>query len=231
MSETIIACKMIEDEVKEAMARVGSTSQLIFLDRGLHEYPANLKNEIQRTLQGIKTDYILFAYGLCGNAMDGIFSPYSTLVIPRFHDCIQMMMVKDNLVRLSICPNCLYYTDGWFNSDKTMLKQYEEFAGRKGEVKAQRAYRRMLQHYDHICLIDTVNEIRLSSIQSAEETGRLFDLELRRERGSISVLERLFSHDWDENFVICGPGEQITQSMFLEGESAVYTAGNSPCNS
>jgi hypothetical protein len=222
MSEIIIACRMIEKEIESARAKTNNTSDIIYLDRALHEYPDNLKEKIQESILTVSadTDYILLAYGLCGNALHDIFSPHSTIVIPRFHDCIHMMLLTEDNPTARICPDCLYYTDGWFDSDNTLLRQYESFAEKKGEKKAQRAYRLMLKNYKNVRLINTGENYSCSTINGAKRTCDLFDLELSEEKGSTIILEQLFAHKWDSNFLICPPGKPISQSEFLSGGSS-----------
>ncbi len=223
MAEIIIACKMIEKEVELARAKTGNNSKVIYLDRDLHEYPDNLRESIQEAILSVadNTEYILLAYGLCGNAMNHVYSPGSTLVVPRFHDCIHMMLVTNNNPRPITRPDCLYYTDGWFDSDNTLLKQYERFAARKGEVKAKRAYTRMLENYKDVCLIDVGTNYTPRTIEGANKTSDLFNLKLSEIEGSTSILERLFAHDWDEDFLICPPGTPISQNEFLQGGCSI----------
>lgn len=223
MSEIIIACEMIRREIESARHKTGNDSEIIYLERGLHEYPNNLRDKIQEQILAVPetTEFILLAYGLCGNAMHGIYSPHSTLVIPRYHDCINMMLVREDNPHPRVCPDCLYYTDGWFDSDNTLLMQYESFAEKKGEAKAKKAYNLMLANYKGVCLINTGNAYSPETIAGAEKTKELFNLELREEKGSTIILERLFARDWNEDFLICPPGTPVDQSAFLSGGSSV----------
>ena len=228
MSEIIIACRMIEKEIESARAKTKNNSDVIYLDRGLHEYPDNLRRNIQESILSVSAeiDYILLAYGLCGNAMQDIYSPYSTIVIPRFHDCIHMMLFTEDNPCPRTCPDCLYYTDGWFDSDNTLLRQYENFAEKKGEQKAKRAYTLMLKNYKDVRLINTGENYSPSTIAGAKMTSALFDLELKEVKGSTTILEQLFSHKWDNNFLICPPGEAISQNEFLIGGSSISIFNN-----
>ena len=214
MSEVIIACRMIENEVEQALSRTGNTSRVIYLDQDLHEFPDRLKKKIQGILSNTFEECVLLAYGLCGNAMNSVFSPHSTVVIPRFHDCIHMMLVTENKTHPNTCPNHLYCTEGWLDSDNTLLKEYERFAKRRGESRARLVYYQMLHNYSHLCLVNTGREFRASTIELAWKTGELFGLDIREEKGSTCVLRRLFAREWDEDFLICPPGSPIMQSDF-----------------
>ena len=222
-TEVIVACEMLEYEIKQAMLNTKNNSRVIWLERGLHEMPKKLHDELQTTLESVYADQVLFAFGLCGNALDGISSPRSSIVIPRFHDCIHMLLATEEQPRPSTCGNCLYYTDGWFKSDMAMLQQYERFKKKRGEEKAKRIFQKMFENYRGIYLIDTGLPWRSLALEEAERTSELFELELCSTQGSLTILERLLKHDWDENFIICNPGEAISYRSFLEDQSSRAT--------
>lgn len=216
MSELIIACEMIETEINLAREKAGNDSPIIWLDRGLHEFPDQLRAKLQETIDEADVDYVLLAFGLCGNAMHGISSSRSTIVVPKFHDCIHMFLcTKDNPCPVSR-PDSFYYTDGWFDSDNIMIAKFNQFAERRGYEKAKKAYRLMLKHYNYLCLIDTGYHFREESLKKAKDTAELFDLEQIEETGSNDVLERLFRRDWgDDAFLVIPPHTKIHQDQFL----------------
>lgn len=221
MKEFIISCEMIENEVRVAYEKSGNSSEIIWLERGLHEDPEKLRQAIQQTIDSIDADLILLAFGLCGNALEGIVSNRAKLVVPRFHDCIHMLLATEANPHPSTATGCLYYTDGWFNSDMIMLRQYELFKEKRGEEKAKRIFRKIFKNYHQICLINTGLPWRDIAIDQAHETAALFELDLTNELGSTSILERLFAHDWDGDFVLLNPGTPLSAGEFLYGTPCV----------
>lgn len=226
MKEVIIACEMLENEVQIALNKSQNNAAVIWLERGLHEQPTKLKEAIQSTIDSIDADYILIAFGLCGNALEGIKSDHARLVIPRYHDCIHMFLVTDDNPRPATRADCLYYTDGWFNSDMIMLRQYERFKEKVGEEKAKRVFKKIFKHYRGICLIDTGAAWREVALEQAQKSSDLFELEIFEEKGSHSILFRLFAHEWDEDFIICAPGEAISSRLFFDGGASITNISN-----
>ena len=110
MAEVLLSCEMLEDEMQLALQRTGVQMPIVWLDAGLHEYPAKLRASLREKIAELEQSYdtILLGFCLCGNAMDGVGASRARLVVPRFDDCIRMLMSRDSCRRwtatVSISP-------------------------------------------------------------------------------------------------------------------------------
>ena len=92
---SVIACEMIEDEVKEAMKRSGVHYPVQWVERGYHNIPEKLHAILQERIARAEgsflekeqkcagagqssaakdRSYILLAFGLCGKSVAGLSS-------------------------------------------------------------------------------------------------------------------------------------------------------------
>ena len=215
MPKTVIACEMLEDEIKLAMQRAGRTYEVVWLERQLHSVPSRLCAEVQRIIdERTQDDTLLLAMAQCGNAFTGLQSRHATLVLPRFADCIRVLRSIEPGSPGEIDIHTLYLTKGWLKGDKAFLNEYRAFAARKGEEMAQKAYRMMMANYSDVCMMDT----GAYDLADAEEGGRatadLLGLTYVTDVGTTRVLEKLFSGEWDEEFIVVPPGKTIVQDDF-----------------
>lgn len=217
MAEVLLCCEMLEDEVKLAYQRTGSTIPVEWVDAGLHEYPDKLRQELEQRIPKLAEQYdtILLGFCLCGNALVGIGSEKVKLVAPRFDDCIRMLMCSCKGKFPDIDCHYMYFTDGWTTHGEFIGQQYRRCCEKYGEKKGKKVYKTMLKNYEGLCLVDTGAfelEKGRKSVQSAAE---MLDLEYKETDGSVRVLEKLLRREWDEEFYVLEPGETFEQMEFL----------------
>ena len=91
----LLACAMLEDEVLAAYDKHGCDMAIRWIDRGYHENPDVLRAELQKMIDAAEQEgatEILLAIGLCGNGVVGLVGQHARLAIPRFDDCINLML-------------------------------------------------------------------------------------------------------------------------------------------
>ncbi len=216
MDTLIIACSMLEDEINLALAEENCRLPVVWLERALHTYPEKLRSALQEEIDKAKADTILLTFGLCGNALAGIRSGTKRLITPKFHDCLHMLVAGEPYAEPVLAPDCLYFTDSWFRSENFIVNEFWQCCKRLGEAKARRAYGAMLRQYAGLTLVDTGAYAMQPARERAAAAADLFKLEAKEEKGTIRVLRKLFSGDWDEEFILIGPGESLTQNAFLK---------------
>lgn len=211
----IIACSMIEDEIKAAMDRAKCTWPIVYLERGLHSSPEKLKAKLQEEIDKQSAGTIVLAYCLCGNAIEGVSSSRARLVIPRFHDCIQMCLSFESDKRAIPDAGTYYQTRGWMQGEREIGFEYLRAKEKYGAEKARSIYRQIFSNYKFVALLDTgaypVEECREKAQRLADE----FDLEFMQCPGTTRVLEKLFSANWDGEFCVLMPGEKANVQMFM----------------
>jgi hypothetical protein len=198
---------------------------------GLHREPPDLQARLQERIDGSAGqgyDAVLLAYGLCGKAAEGLTAHDVPLVIPRAHDCITLFLgsrerYKDQFER---CPGTYWYvldyveragslgttlslgSDG--NTDPQSV--YQEYVEKYGREKADYLMEVMgawRTHYQRAAFIDMgVGEsaaVEAETQNEATQRGWTFE----RMPGDLALIRRLLSGDWERDFLVLQPGQQI----------------------
>ena len=216
MKQLFIACSMMEDEIKKVYEEIKCDIPVIWVERGFHNTPEKLKIELQKLLEEHQdVDVILLSFGLCGNGTDGIVSPKARLVMPRFDDCINMMLCREKRKTRGLAKTgSIYLTRGWIQDSESILEKYEEYVEEYGEESADAIMEMMYEHYEKITLIDTNSYDMEPVMEYARKAAELLDLEAETTEGSTDILKQLLTGQWDENFIVREPGEAVKASAF-----------------
>ena len=213
----LIACEMLWDELHLAMERTGIEYPTIWLDKGLHDTPEKLRNALQDKMSQLEEyDTILLAMALCGGALDGVSCAHATLAVPRFDDCIRMILSTEPGVRNAADARSLYYTRQWLDSAGHLTRQQEEYIQRYGEKKGRKIMKLMLANYKSYRMVETGAYDLAEWEDRARADAAALELEYTTQPGTVRVLEKLLRQEFDEEFLVVGPGETLTQRMFLD---------------
>ena len=213
----LIACEMLWDELHLAMERTGIEYPTIWLDKGLHDTPEKLRNALQDKMSQLEEyDTILLAMALCGGALDGVSCAHATLAVPRFDDCIRMILSTEPGVRNAADARSLYYTRQWLDSAGHLTRQQEEYIQRYGEKKGRKIMKLMLANYKSYRMVETGAYDLAEWEDRARADAAALELEYGTQAGTVRVLEKLLRQEFDEEFLVVGPGETLTQRMFLD---------------
>lgn len=211
MKKILIACSMMEDEIKKVCEEINCDIPIIWVERGYHNTPAKLKEKLQELIEEHQDkDEILLSFGLCGNGTDGIISEKATLVMPKFDDCINMLLCKGKRESRGLTETgSIYITRGWTLDSEAILAQHDKYVEEYGEDSAEAILEMMYEHYETISVIDTQSYDTAPVIAYAEKAGELLDLEAQTVEGSTEVLKQLLTGQWEENFIVKKPGEAV----------------------
>ena len=92
----VIACHVLWRELCHFGSMSRNTLTFHFLKQGLHTTPDLLREQLQKTINGVPEDEgytaVLVGYGLCCNGIEGIFARNIRLVFMRGHDCITFLL-------------------------------------------------------------------------------------------------------------------------------------------
>lgn len=218
MSEIMIACGMLRDELELAMDRTGVRPEIVWMEKGLHDKPQNLRTALQAEIDRLSPDHdsILLALCYCGGALDGVGSQTATLAVPRFDDCTRMLLAHTPGQRNLADCHCLYFTRQWLDSERFIGRDYDVHLKRYGAEKATYIYQAMLANYRALCMVDT-KAYPLSECEAfAQETAKKLNLAYEVQPGTIRILEKLLLRQLDEEFCICKPGHRFHQVDFLD---------------
>lgn len=216
MKTTLIACRMLEDELKYVLKKTDSSMPVVWMERGYHNTPDLLRQKLQEAIDSHQDqDCLLLAYGLCGNGLEGITSAGTALVLPRFDDCINMLLCTGARRQRGLTrARSFYLTGGWTRDNEAILQKHQEHIEQYGEEMADYILETMYSGYESLSIIDT-GCYELKPVQAyAEEAGRLLDLAVEKDPGSVRILEQLISGPWDNNFIVQEPGAVLVANQW-----------------
>jgi len=217
MKRLLIACETLKDEVELAIKNTGQEIETIWMSNLLHDSPDRLRTALQEQIDAVEEDYdqLLLAYGNCGNGLLGLKSDKAQLIIPKFEDCIGLVLSnKENLDRIR--TRTYFLTSGWLRSEKSLDAEYQHHVKKYGEERAKMIYEMLYHNYKELMLIDTGAYKVDDWLDKTKEIGQMLDLEVVVDQGSIAPIEKLLTGDWDQQFLIINPGRVTVQSDFMD---------------
>lgn len=223
MGNLIIICENLKDEVNLLCEKfiknyqIKSMPQIIYVDSKYHNTPHQLNLKLQEIIDENKEyETITLLYGQCGNAVLGLKSDYSKLVLPKVSDCISLYLGGDEKRKeLKKSERTYFFTKRYIENDNSLYNEIIKMKEKYGDKKAIKMYKMMMNNYEYIRIINTKSydvEDIMGKIQSLCD-----DLDLVYEivEGDLSIMEKSLLGVMDEDFVIKDKGEEIQTSDFL----------------
>jgi hypothetical protein len=187
------------------------------LEFGLHLRPGELTRALQHAIdQSTDADLILLGYGQCSRAVIGLTSTHATLAVPRVDDCIAIFLGSRHAYHTQAAqePGTYYLTKGWIEVGDSPFEEYKRLSERYGEPRAMRMIKLMLKNYTRLAFINTgVYELERYR-DYARRVAAHFGLRYEEIEGAPTLVHKLLFGPWDEEIVVCRPGQTITYEMF-----------------
>lgn len=216
----VLGCRVLESAI-DACRPDGVRVE--FLEYGLHGTPALLRAALQQRLDGLaEPSVVLMAYGLCGMGVEGLRSGRHTLVFPRCHDCIAMLLGSHDayMREFTASPGTYFLSKGWLECGSDPLREYEEYVATHGEKTARWLIDELYHNYRRVAFVAAdrrdVEEYGPRARRVAEFLGASY-VELT---GSDRLIRRLLDKprtlDLDDpEVVVVPPGREVVADAFL----------------
>jgi hypothetical protein len=210
----IFACRTMEAEIREVLPEDVDCE---FLEYGLHSYPDKLRQELQLKIEEAgEYETLLFGYGLCSNGVTGLKSKHHTMILPRVHDCISLLLGSrkqyDN--EFNTFPGTYYLSKGWIQQKGDPLASYLRYLEKYGEETANWVIREEYKNYQRVVFIRTVGNCE-EDIKYSKEVADFLNLQFSEAEGSVEYIRKLVHGEWDKEFLIIPPGKSISLYNFL----------------
>ena len=210
---------MIEDEINAVFDRFAVTDiEVRWQERGHHNDPDKLREVVQAEIYKAEADgadLVMLAYGLCGNGALGWHAEKATLVMPRFDDCVNMMLCNGKRDRRNyLSAGHMYLTGGWTKDEGALLDMFESYLANYGKRKADKLMKIMLASYSSVTVIDTGCYEMEPVLEYADQCAERFGLARKIVPGGNEPLRKLITGDWDEDIVVAKPGQKIREEDF-----------------
>lgn len=204
MSQLVISCGMLADELKKVCRKISYEQEIIWLKRGMHKSPEQLHESLQQLIyEHQDVDNILLTYGLCGNSTLGLYSPNTGLILPACHDCIHQLVGETQ-------TGHYYLTRGWTLDREEPYQQIKQILVKYGEDFGKEIIQKYYGGYHTIDVIDTDSYPVEQVMQHAQKIGKLLNQKVEKIPGSTAILEKLLLGNWDDDFIVKMPGEKVT---------------------
>ena len=211
----VIACGMLQREVEWVMAAHGLTYPVIWIEKGLHEYPERLKIELEKKVSEYDfKEYIMIIYGMCGYAVIGLQSEQAALIVPKFDDCIRMLMCCNQGECISTCADRFYFTQAWADSDKFIFNEFDQYIEDYGEEDGRAVAEMMIAGYTGVDIIENGTYDSKALCEAIAPRAEAYNLDCRCVTGTLRVIEKVLLGGWDEEVVVKKAGQAIEMSDF-----------------
>ena len=218
--KAVIHCDVLRSDLLQLHTGNDGVS-LLGCDQQLHLTPKAMPARIQERIDAAARDYeqIALGYGLCSNGIVGLRAPKQGLIVPKAHDCINLLFGS----KQAYLDFFFAHPGSYFLLPELVLKQVDplgvmehSYLPKLGPEMAEWGMREELKSYERFVLLDT-GAYPLEKLRPrAEENASCFRKELMVIKADLSLLQRiLYGPYQEEDFLILAPGEEIEQSDLL----------------
>lgn len=203
----LIACSMQMDMIRYVIKKYEIDIPVIWLDRRLHNDIKNLHCMIQKQInENQDAEEILLSYGLCGNAVLGLYSAETKLILPAFDDCICQMLYREREGMISnsgiLEKGCYYLTREWTMDRESIVSQCEQIYREYGKEDGKQMIQQIYNGYHSLVILETgaydIEKIKDYAKKAAEYTG----LRVKIQIGSCKIMEKLLQGNYDDTIYI-----------------------------
>jgi len=219
-SKAIIHCDVLCRELLQLQKDNDGVS-LLGCDQQLHLTPKAMPARLQEKIDDAAADHeqIVLCYGLCSNGIVGLRAPKQGLIVPKAHDCINLLFGS----KQAYLDYFFAHPGSYFLLPELLLKEADPlgvmentYLPKLGHEMAEWGMNEELKSYERFVLLDT-GAYALEAVRPrAEANASSFGKELLEIRADLGLLERILYGPYnEEEFLMLEPGEEIEQSDLL----------------
>ena len=228
MRYLLIACEVLAREVYLCAAHSPHIVDVQLLEKGLHDTPERLRQELQARIDSAdeRYDAVLLGYGLCSNSTADLVARKVPLVLPRAHDCITLYLGSRERYEKEFFahPGTYYYTTDYVErsdgasvalgavSDERRRKVYEEYVEKYGKDNADYLMEVLgawARNYSRAAFIEMGVGPSDGAERRAQQEAKRRGWSFEKLMGDLILIRKLVNGQWDEDFLVVKPGERV----------------------
>lgn len=207
----IISCRAVAPVIEEIL---GPDVPMTILDIALHLKPDHLKEVLLGTIQEMEEEgsTIVLGYGLCGKALEGVYSAKSTLVLPKVDDCVGMLLGSRARHRnvLTDRPGTYFFERRWLETELNIFTQMGKGLAHISQERRRQLLKTALNHYDRLVLLSDESPLDEDAVVKCMELAAEFEMSFEQMQKELGLIHRLVLGPWnDVEFVVVPPGTPI----------------------
>ena len=227
-----IVCQVFTREVQMAVSRSPHEVDVEIMPLGLHEHGDRMRPRLQAKIDAADDqgyDAIVLGYALCGRGTEGLRAGKTPVVMPRAHDCIDILMGghSKSMAYFETHPGVYYRSPGWVEflesasalqpaSMKNVFgdrRPLTELIAKYGEESGRYLYAQFgggAPPEGKVTFISTGVPGEEKCLREARDDAEAEHRQFDECKGSIEVLQKLVIGIWDpEEFLIVPPGSSV----------------------
>lgn len=233
-SYALLACDVFKEELTVFGGENPPWHGIEYLEMGLHDQPDHLRVEVQAAIARLEADpdveVILLAYGLCGNGLLGIRAERCTLILPRAHDCISILLggMEPHSALLKENPGTYFYSPGWVRGKRVPGPDREAhirdvYGARYPDDEEMvddlvDADASAFAHHNCAAYVDLTENTEAENY--CKGCAKHLGWQFRKLQGDPSMLKNLIQGEWDPaRYLTITPGHHIA----IEGQSKLIS--------
>jgi hypothetical protein len=170
---TIVACGILESEVRKVLENLGISLHIEFMPPSLHMYPHELKKELERRLQNSGDSEVLVIYGRCFVEIDDVCKLYGAARIEG-ENCYE-------IVAGEVLRQLLKEEPGTYFLLPRLCEEFEQLT--ENFIIRNRDF--LLKNYKRCVFLDT----GIESDEKCKKIAETLELSYQKENVGIKTLE------------------------------------------
>jgi hypothetical protein len=220
----VIACNVLEAEVRHLAAGLRHIHALVFMPQGLHNEPARLQRELQAAVTAAEAepavDAIALVYGLCSRGVENLRHERCPIVIARAHDCVTLFLGgKDRYATyLREHPGTYWYSPGWIKSHAPpgpdrmakLRREYTEKFGADEVDYLMEMEAHWIANYNRAAYVGLGIGETQKDMDYTKHCAACLGWDYDQVKGDPALLRALLAGEWDdERFLVVPPRHVI----------------------
>ena len=209
MPTLILSCPTLEQELNHALKLHNSSATVQYLPARLHSDMQDIRPTLQKIIDENTTfDQIVILLSGCGGSTAGLFARTAKIIIPKTHDCLDILLADENCQITNRNPDGIYMTGSWYKYHMQTLLNANKLIDEIGYEKAAEKLRNIFKTLNKFYIIDTgvfdVEEIKMGLTSLI----KILDGTLKILPGKYGFLQKVAIGEMTkENFYITPKGE------------------------